>query len=353
MPLRLLSLVGVLVVGTGCAGTADSKGDPADSASNDSGTTDSLGTTTPVDTATCEVALEVCDGADNDCNGVVDDVAEPPIWFRDADGDTYGDALVTNAACTAPSGFVADGTDCDDTDPAVHPGATETEADGLDADCDGSDLCGDGPCVGFGTESNPGASCADLQVTVDAPTGAWWVDPDGDGGRDPFEVWCEMKEDGGGWTLVLKNDLSSADHYTAGAVRAERLVDDVLDTVAKLDDVVVRDLQSSRNATGDVRVFASGPTDTLIVEGLTWALYDTGSVSRSITARYGTETTFMTGFVCYDGDTSTSPGCDPAHWCFGEENGPHTCIRRYGTPGIWMNYGIYTANYYAASVWVR
>ncbi|QQS63522.1 MAG: putative metal-binding motif-containing protein [Chitinophagaceae bacterium] len=39
-------------------------------------------------------------------------------------------------ACTAPIGFVTNSGDCDDSNPAINPGATEV-CDGLDNDCDG------------------------------------------------------------------------------------------------------------------------------------------------------------------------------------------------------------------------
>lgn len=60
-------------------------------------------------------------------------------WFRDADGDGYGDRFVTTQAAGSvpPVGFVADRTDCDDTNPAVNPGATEV-CNGIDDNCDGS-----------------------------------------------------------------------------------------------------------------------------------------------------------------------------------------------------------------------
>src|SRR5204863_288590 len=80
-------------------------------------------------------ATEICDGKDNDCNGTIDENAKT-IFYRDADGDGYGDDSKSTQACAAPAGYVADNTDCNDDDNTVYPGAKEI-CDGKDNDCNG------------------------------------------------------------------------------------------------------------------------------------------------------------------------------------------------------------------------
>jgi gliding motility-associated-like protein len=77
---------------------------------------------------------EVCDNIDNNCNTLVDEGVQL-TFYADADGDGFGNNAVTVLACTAPVGFIADNTDCDDANNAIFPGATEV-CDGLDNDCD-------------------------------------------------------------------------------------------------------------------------------------------------------------------------------------------------------------------------
>ncbi len=84
-------------------------------------------------------ATEVCDAVDNDCDGVVDesDASDASTWHADVDSDGYGDADVTTTACSQPSGYVSDATDCDDSSALALPGGTEV-CDNLDNDCDGT-----------------------------------------------------------------------------------------------------------------------------------------------------------------------------------------------------------------------
>ena len=86
-------------------------------------------------------AVEICDAIDNDCDGSTDedDALDAVTWYADTDADTYGDASDTYAACDAPVGYVADDTDCEDTDDTIHPGGSEVCENGVDEDCSGAD----------------------------------------------------------------------------------------------------------------------------------------------------------------------------------------------------------------------
>jgi hypothetical protein len=108
-------------------------------------------------------ADEVCNGVDDDCDGVVDPntALDAEVWYADADSDGYGDATTTQIACELPAGHIDDDRDCDDGDADVHPGADEI-CNGYDDDCDGS---------------------VDESGAIDATL--WYADLDGDGYGDP------------------------------------------------------------------------------------------------------------------------------------------------------------------------
>ncbi|MBI4699016.1 MAG: thrombospondin type 3 repeat-containing protein, partial [Nitrospirae bacterium] len=80
-------------------------------------------------------ATEICNLADDDCDGQTDEGVNN-TYYRDADADGYGNPSSSTAACTQPSGYVTNNSDCNDNNSAIHPGATEI-CNLADDDCDG------------------------------------------------------------------------------------------------------------------------------------------------------------------------------------------------------------------------
>jgi hypothetical protein len=124
------------------------------------------------DAAVHPSATEICDGGvDNDCDGLTDDqddsldTSTGTAFYVDVDGDGFGDAANIVRACEQPEGTVVDPGaagqfDCDDTDATAYPGATETEDDGIDQDCDGSDAVSSGG--GAGGDDGKGSGCSSV-----------------------------------------------------------------------------------------------------------------------------------------------------------------------------------------------
>ncbi len=133
-------------------------------------------------------AAELCNGRDDNCDGQTDEGLPTAVWFRDIDGDGFGDLDGAVEACAEPPDHAANDWDCDDSDASINPSAPEP-CGGGDRDCDGN-------------EPDACASCLELRdAGVAAESGVYEVALETVGVVD---VWCDMDTDGGGWTLVQR-----------------------------------------------------------------------------------------------------------------------------------------------------
>lgn len=111
---------------------------------------------------------ETCNGRDDDCDGMTDDDVGG-LFFRDVDGDGFGDAAISIRACSMPSGYVTSSADCNDGCMACRPGGMEICGNGLDEDCAGGDLACD---AGMDAAIDAGPDASSTDAGTDAPDDA-------------------------------------------------------------------------------------------------------------------------------------------------------------------------------------
>ncbi|MFZ1333160.1 MAG: T9SS type A sorting domain-containing protein [Flavobacteriales bacterium] len=130
---------------------------------------------------------------------VTENTATP--WYADDDNDGFGDAGDMVMACTAPGGYIADNTDCDDTQELF----TDADGDGFGAgspvacgvanntDCnDAALLHADVDGDGFGAAANAPCGIADNSDCDD--TQLLYTDTDGDGFGTGAPVACGVAD---------------------------------------------------------------------------------------------------------------------------------------------------------------
>jgi len=120
-------------------------------------------------------ATEICNGIDDNCNIIIDDGLPVITYYADGDNDTYGNSNSPLTSCVPPVGFVIDSTDCDDTNSAIHPGATEI-CNGLDDNCNGT--ADDGlPVVTYYIDADgDGYGNSNIMITSCAQPGGYVTD---------------------------------------------------------------------------------------------------------------------------------------------------------------------------------
>ena len=281
-------------------------------------------------------APEICDGIDNDCDGVADPGA---LWYLDADGDGFGDDATLVASCTPVPGAVQVGGDCDDNDPAMtapgqpcDDGNPATAVDLITGDCAcqgfnpgtcpegeiedcngncaplgwvGDGICDDGSfehngafisfhCQAFNFDGGDCTGCVDevcdgLDNDCDGQVDedfVWFTDADGDGHGDPATgaILCDP---GPGFSLVGDDcdDSNPAAHM--GAI-------EVCDGSDNDCDGIIDGLFSD---------FQSGCTDPMACNYDPGAVCDDGSCTQGSNANGGD--TFATDFTAVDVNGNT------------------------------------------------
>jgi hypothetical protein len=143
---------------------------------------------------------EVCNGFDDDCDGETDEGAEPVLYYADTDGDGFGDPDDSTISCAPPVGYVADNTDCDDSNADINPDADEVCGNGIDEDCSGADAaCGaeNDLCVDallLVADGEPVAS-TNVGTVVNLPN------PDCGGATQIADVWFSFVYTGSTYTI--------------------------------------------------------------------------------------------------------------------------------------------------------
>src|SRR5262245_39772511 len=140
--------------------------------------------------------------------------------------------------------------------------------------------------------SNPGTSCADIKNRNSAATdGIYLVDSDGAAGNPPFQVYCDMTRDSGGWTLIMRTWYQSGLTGNANGAGSPQDANSPRNESYKLADAVVQQIIGA-DKNFDILIdqlfhntmYSNGNNEYVVVRNYTGTYTYTGPVAESTTA---------------------------------------------------------------------
>ncbi len=253
--------------------------------------------------AACSDTVKNGSETDVDCGGsCTTKCADTKKCSAPADCES-GVCDATAKTCTAPAcnDTVKNGSEAD-----VDCGGTCTTKCALGKACKVGADCDKAACDGTTKTCVVAKSCNEIKTqNAGAASGVYTIDPDGAGGADPFQAYCDMTNDGGGWTLAIK---ANGDQTTF-AFSAALWTDNTLLATDKPDlDKNEAKLQSFNNlAFTNVRVTLDDGVNavkSLVIPQASTSLYDlfTGAYAETTLGRDAWKATLT--------DASLQPYCN-------------------------------------------